>query len=35
MVGFRLPSYLENVNVTGYHFHFLTTDRQAGGHVLD
>jgi|WetSurMetagenome_2_1015567.scaffolds.fasta_scaffold32406_2 acetolactate decarboxylase len=35
MVGFRCPSYLKGVNVPGYHFHFLTRDRQAGGHVLD
>jgi acetolactate decarboxylase len=35
MVGCRCPSFLKNVNVPGYHFHFLTKDRQAGGHVLD
>ena len=35
MVGFRLPSYMQGVNVAGYHFHFLTEDRKAGGHVLD
>jgi branched-chain amino acid transport system substrate-binding protein len=35
MVGFRLPDYLEGVNATGYHFHFLTEDMKAGGHVLD
>ena len=35
MVGFRCPSFLKDVNVPGYHFHFLTKDRQAGGHVLD
>ena len=35
LVGFRLPSYMQGVNVAGYHFHFLTEDRKAGGHVLD
>jgi acetolactate decarboxylase len=35
MVGLRCPSFLNGVNVPGYHFHFLTKDRQAGGHVLD
>lgn len=35
MVGFRLPDYLGGVNATGYHFHFLTEDLVAGGHVLD
>jgi len=35
MVGFRFPAYLEGVNVAGYHLHFLTEDKKAGGHVLD
>lgn len=35
LVGFRLPQYFENVNAAGYHFHFITSDRKAGGHVLD
>jgi acetolactate decarboxylase len=35
MVGFRLPGYVRGVNVPGYHLHFLTADRKAGGHVLD
>lgn len=34
IVGFRLPAYMDGVNVAGYHFHFLTADRKAGGHVL-
>ena len=34
IVGFRVPGYLEGVNVPGYHMHFLTADRKAGGHVL-
>lgn len=34
LVGFRFPPYMNGVNVPGYHFHFLTADRNAGGHVL-
>lgn len=33
--GFRLPSYMEGINVAGYHFHFITDDEAAGGHLLD
>lgn len=35
LVGFRLPQYLKDVNAAGYHFHFITSDRKAGGHLLD
>lgn len=35
IVGFRLPSYMAGVNAAGYHFHFLTQDRDAGGHLLE
>lgn len=35
VVGFRFPQYMDGVNFAGYHFHFITADRQAGGHVLD
>jgi len=35
MVGFRLPSYMEGANAPGYHFHFITEGRDAGGHVLE
>jgi acetolactate decarboxylase len=35
IVGFRSPSYVAGVNVPGYHLHFLTTDKTAGGHILD
>jgi acetolactate decarboxylase len=34
VVGFYLPDYAAGVNVAGYHFHFITDDLQAGGHVL-
>ncbi len=35
MIGFHCPDYVGSVGVTGYHFHFLTADGKAGGHVLD
>ena len=34
LVGFRFPDYASGLNVPGYHFHFITEDRSAGGHVL-
>jgi acetolactate decarboxylase len=35
LVGFRFPRYMDGVNVPGYHFHFITADKKAGGHALD
>jgi acetolactate decarboxylase len=35
LAGFRFPDYAVGVNVPGYHLHFITRDRTAGGHVLD
>jgi acetolactate decarboxylase len=35
LAGFRFPDYTQGINVPGYHLHFLTEDRTAGGHVLD
>lgn len=35
LVGFWSPPYASGVEVAGYHLHFLTHDRRAGGHVLD
>ena len=35
IVGFRCPAYVSGVNVPGYHLHFLTKNRDAGGHVLE
>jgi acetolactate decarboxylase len=34
IVGFYHPPYLAGVNLTGFHFHFLTRNRRAGGHLL-
>lgn len=35
LVGFYCPTFVKGINVPGYHLHFLTDDRTAGGHVLD
>jgi len=35
LVGFWAPDYARAVGVPGYHFHFISDDRQVGGHVLD
>jgi len=35
MLGFRFPSYVEGIEVAGYHLHFIDADRERGGHVLD
>jgi acetolactate decarboxylase len=34
LAGFRFPAFAEGMNVPGYHLHFLSEDRRAGGHVL-
>lgn len=33
LVGFRSPPYIGSMNVTGYHWHFISSDREVGGHV--
>jgi acetolactate decarboxylase len=35
LVGFRSPAWVGELNVPGYHWHFLSDDRTVGGHVLD
>jgi acetolactate decarboxylase len=35
LVGLWSPSFAGSFSVPGYHFHFLSADRQQGGHVLD
>ena len=35
LVGIRCPTWTGGLNVPGYHWHFLSKDRQVGGHVLD
>jgi acetolactate decarboxylase len=34
MLGFRFPDYVEGIEVSGYHLHFIGEDRSHGGHVL-
>jgi acetolactate decarboxylase len=34
LVGFWTPEYARALNVPGYHLHFVSTDRQQGGHLL-
>jgi acetolactate decarboxylase len=35
MVGYRFPAYVNRINQPGYHFHFITFEKNSGGHVLD
>jgi acetolactate decarboxylase len=35
MLGFRFPTYVEGIEVPGYHLHFISADRSRGGHMLD
>lgn len=35
VVGFYTPVFFKGVNVPGFHLHYLSDDRTAGGHILD
>jgi acetolactate decarboxylase len=35
LVGLWSPGFASSFSVPGYHFHFLSEDRQKGGHVLE
>jgi acetolactate decarboxylase len=35
MVGFWCPAYASDVNLNDYHFHFISGDKNSGGHVID
>ncbi len=35
LVGSWFPGYMKGLNVPGYHFHFITEDKKAGGHLLE
>ncbi len=35
VVGFYTPVFFEGLNVAGYHLHYISDDRQTGGHILD
>lgn len=34
LVGFWMPSFMKDINVPGYHLHFLSADKTKGGHLL-
>jgi acetolactate decarboxylase len=35
IVAFRCPSYVEGMNMPGWHLHFLSSDATKGGHLLE
>lgn len=35
LVGFWCPALAKELNVPGFHLHFLSADRKSGGHLLD
>ena len=35
VVGLYCPEYMNDINAVGWHFHFISDDRAAGGHVLN
>jgi acetolactate decarboxylase len=35
MVGFYCPEMIGDINVAGYHFHFISDDKKLAGHVME
>jgi acetolactate decarboxylase len=35
LAGFYTPHFMESLNAPGYHIHFLSEDRQHGGHLIE
>ena len=35
LIGYKFPKYLKEVNMDDYHFHFLSSDKTKGGHLLN
>ncbi|OFY62516.1 MAG: alpha-acetolactate decarboxylase [Bacteroidetes bacterium RBG_13_43_22] len=35
LVGFWCPSYIGDINTTGFHLHFLSDDHSMGGHLME
>ncbi|MEZ5335166.1 MAG: acetolactate decarboxylase [Methanolobus sp.] len=35
IIGYWMPEYAEGINVPGFHLHFITEDKNAGGHILE
>ncbi len=34
LIGFRFPEYMSGINVNGFHLHFLSSDKEYGGHLF-
>ncbi len=35
LIALRFPDYMDGINATGWHFHYISGDRTQGGHVFD
>jgi acetolactate decarboxylase len=35
LLGFRCPTYIQGIYAPGFHLHFISDDRQKGGHLLE
>jgi len=35
VVGFYTPAFFKGINVAGYHLHYISDDRTAGGHIIE
>lgn len=35
LFGYKFPEYLKDVNMDGYHLHYLSSDKTRGGHLLN
>jgi len=35
VLGFWQPEMMSSINLSGFHFHFISSDRSKGGHLLD
>ncbi len=35
LLGFWCPEYIQGINLPGYHFHFISDNRNSGGHLLE
>jgi acetolactate decarboxylase len=35
MVGFFCPDFMGDINVAGFHLHFVSDDKKTGGHVME
>ncbi len=35
LLGLWCPEYVQGINLPGYHFHFISDNRDSGGHLLE